>query len=149
MIVPTVLAVTLADDRILGWHSSTTCALMTSVALTCCLFTPSVTRRSHWLNSRPGQDIPATPPEDEFSPFELDTYEELNEVPQLHLDYLTEQRDAGQPALGFVFIRHVLAAGPVDISGLTDVALSAIGTVRVPLRLNAIARRGHGGRSSR
>ena len=75
--------------------------------------------RSHWLNSRPGEDVPATPPEDQFSPFALDTYEELDEVPQLHLDYLTEQRDAGQPAFGFVFIRHVLAAGPVDISGLS------------------------------
>jgi hypothetical protein len=39
-------------------------------------------------------------------------------VPDLHLDYLAEQRDAGRLALGFVFIRHVLAAGPVDISGL-------------------------------
>jgi hypothetical protein len=74
--------------------------------------------RTHWLNSRPGQDVPATPPEDEFTPFSVDTYEELSEVPQQHLDYLTEQRDAGQPALGFVFIRHVIVAGPVDISGL-------------------------------
>jgi hypothetical protein len=74
--------------------------------------------RTHWLNSRPGQDVPATPPEDEFTPFRLDAYQELTEVPQRHLDYLTEQRDAGQPALGFVFIRHVIVAGPVDISGL-------------------------------
>jgi hypothetical protein len=74
--------------------------------------------RTHWLNSRPGQDVPATPPEDEFTPYSLDTYEELTEVPQRHLDYLTEQRDAGQLALGFVFIRHVIVAGPVDISGL-------------------------------
>ena len=74
--------------------------------------------RTHWLNSRPGQDVPATPPEDEFTPFSIDTYQELNGVPQRHLDYLTEQRDAGQPALGFVFIRHVIVAGPVDISGL-------------------------------
>lgn len=74
--------------------------------------------RSHWLNSRPGEDVPATPPEDEFSRFNADVYEELAEVPDLHLDYLAEQRDAGRIALGFVFIRHVLAAGPVDISGL-------------------------------
>ena len=26
--------------------------------------------RSHWLNSRPGQNVPATPPEDEFAPFD-------------------------------------------------------------------------------
>ena len=75
--------------------------------------------RSHWLNSRPGEDVPATPPEDEFTPFDVDTYVELTAVPALHLDYLAEQRDAGRPALGFVFIRHVLVAGPVDISGLS------------------------------
>ena len=74
--------------------------------------------RTHWLNSRPGQDVPTTPPEDQFSPFDADTYEELTEVPQLHLDYLTEQRDGGQPALAFVFVRHVLVAGPVNIRGL-------------------------------
>lgn len=79
--------------------------------------------RTHWLNSRPGEDVPTTPPEEEFTPFSLDTYEELSEVPQRHLDYLTEQRDAGQPALGFVFIRHVIVAGPVDISGLEHVSL--------------------------
>jgi hypothetical protein len=79
--------------------------------------------RTHWLNSRPGQDAPATPPEDEFTPFSVDTYQELTEVPRRHLDYLTEQRDAGQPALGFVFIRHVIVAGPVDISGLPHTPL--------------------------
>lgn len=79
--------------------------------------------RTHWLNSRPSQDVPPSPPEVEFTPFSLDTYDELTEVPQLHLDYLTEQRDAGQPALGFVFIRHVIVAGPVDISGLPHTRL--------------------------
>ena len=74
--------------------------------------------RSHWLNSRPGEDVPATPPEEEFSPFDTGTYEELTQVPQLHLDYLSEQRDAGRPALGFVFVRHVLVAGSIDVSGL-------------------------------
>jgi len=74
--------------------------------------------RSHWLNSRPGEDVPATPPEDEFTPFDVDTYQELPETPQLHLEYLGERLAAGQPALGFVFVRHVLVAGPVDISGL-------------------------------
>ena len=44
-------------------------------------------------------------------------------MPQRHLDYLVEQRDAGQPALGFVFIRHVIVAGPVDISGLSRTPL--------------------------
>ncbi len=74
--------------------------------------------RSHWLNSRPGEKVRPTPPEDEFTPFDADTYQELRETPQLHLEYLSEQLAAGQPALGFVFVRHVLVAGPVDISGL-------------------------------
>ena len=33
--------------------------------------------RSHWLNSRPGEKVRSTPPEDEFTPFAADTYEEL------------------------------------------------------------------------
>lgn len=74
--------------------------------------------RSHWLNSRPGEDVPATPPESEFSPFDPVAYQELNEVPRMHLDYLVERTGAGLTALGFVFIRHVLVAGPVDVSGL-------------------------------
>ena len=74
--------------------------------------------RSHWLNSRPGEKVRSTPPEDEFTPFDAGTYQELLETPQLHLEYLREQLAAGQPALGFVFVRHVLVAGPVDISGL-------------------------------
>ena len=79
--------------------------------------------RSHWLNSRPGQDVPATPPEEDFTRFDVSSYEELTEVPQLHLDYLAQQKEAGEPALGFVFVRHVLVAGPVDISGLTPTRL--------------------------
>ena len=74
--------------------------------------------RPHWLNSRPGEDVPATPPEEEFTPFDPDAYEELSEVPELHLDYLAERRDAGRLALGLVFLRHVLVAGPVGIRGL-------------------------------
>ncbi|HEY4996746.1 MAG TPA: hypothetical protein VII03_02050 [Solirubrobacteraceae bacterium] len=74
--------------------------------------------RTHWLNSRPGADAPATPPLDDFTPFDPDGYRELTAVPQAHLDYLVEQREAGRPALGFVFVRHVLVAGRVDISGL-------------------------------
>jgi hypothetical protein len=74
--------------------------------------------RSHWLNSRPGENVRPAPPEDEFTPFDADTYQELQEAPRLHLDYLSEQLAAGQPALAFVFVRHVLVAGPVDIGGL-------------------------------
>ena len=74
--------------------------------------------RTHWLNSRPGEKVRSTPPEDEFTVFDIDTYQELLETPRLHLEYLSEQLAAGRPALGFVFVRHVLVAGPVDISGL-------------------------------
>jgi hypothetical protein len=74
--------------------------------------------RSHWLNTRPGEKVRSTPPEDEFTAFDADTYAELPETPELHLEYLSEQLASGQPALGFVFVRHVLVAGPVDISGL-------------------------------
>ncbi len=75
--------------------------------------------RTHWINSRPGEDVPLHPPETDFTPFDPVTYEELTAVPQAHLDYLWHQRDAGLPALGFVFVRHVLVAGPVDVSALT------------------------------
>lgn len=74
--------------------------------------------RSHWLNSRPAEDVPSAPPEEEFTPFEADTYQELTETPLLHVEYLREQLAAGRDALGFVFVRHVLVAGAVDISGL-------------------------------
>jgi len=74
---------------------------------------------SHWRNSRPDlKGVPEVPPLSDFTPFDLASYEELTEVPPTHLDYLVEQRDAGLPALGFVFVRHVLVAGAVDVAGL-------------------------------
>jgi hypothetical protein len=73
---------------------------------------------SHWINSAPGEDVPLSPPDREFTPFDPATYRELFEVPALHLDYLRRQQAAGRPALGFVFVRHVLVAGPVDLSGI-------------------------------
>jgi hypothetical protein len=78
---------------------------------------------SHWINSAPGEDVPLTPPEREFTPFDPTTYRELPEVPALHLDYLRRQLAAGRPALGFVFVRHVLVGGPVDLSGIQLVAV--------------------------
>jgi hypothetical protein len=42
----------------------------------------------------------------------------------MHLEYLIEQRDAGLPALGFVFVRHVLVAGAVSIAGLERTRLA-------------------------
>ncbi|WP_151082489.1 hypothetical protein [Nocardioides cynanchi] len=81
--------------------------------------------RSHWRNSRPdAEDVPEVPPSSDFTPFDPDSYEELTEVPPLHLDYLVEQRDAGLPALGFVFVRHVLVAGAVDVAGLARTRLA-------------------------
>lgn len=73
---------------------------------------------SHWINSSPAEDVPLTPPDEEFSIFDASTYAELSNVPQLHLDYLKRQMDRREPALGFVFIRHVLVAGPIDLSGI-------------------------------
>jgi hypothetical protein len=74
---------------------------------------------SHWRNSRPDlQGVREVPPQSDFTPFDPASYEELTEVPPMHLDYLVEQRDAGLPALGFVFVRHVLVAGAVDVAGL-------------------------------
>jgi hypothetical protein len=72
----------------------------------------------HWINSAPGENVPLTPPDHEFTPFDPATYRELSEVPALHLDYLRRQLAAGRPALGFVFVRHVLVAGTVDLSGI-------------------------------
>lgn len=80
---------------------------------------------SHWRNSRPDLvDVPELPPDSDFTPFDPATYEELTEVPPLHLEYLVEQRDAGAHALGFVFVRHVLVAGSVDIGGLARTRLT-------------------------
>jgi hypothetical protein len=81
--------------------------------------------RSHWRNSRPDlANVPEAPPTSDFTPFDPATYEELAEVPPLHLDYLVEQRDAGLPALAFVFVRHVLVAGAVDVTGLAPTRLT-------------------------
>ena len=81
--------------------------------------------RSHWRNSRPDlAGVPEVPLHSDFTPFDAASYEELTDVPPMHLDYLVEQRDAGLPALGFVFVRHVLVAGPVDVAGLERTRLA-------------------------
>ena len=81
--------------------------------------------RTHWRNSRPDLGgVPEVPPHSDFTWFDPATYQELTEVPPLHLDYLVEQRDAGVPALGFVFVRHVLVAGAVDVTGLERTRLA-------------------------
>ncbi|MGV8908088.1 MAG: hypothetical protein ACOH1Y_03840 [Propionicimonas sp.] len=80
---------------------------------------------SHWRNSRPDVvDAPEVPPDSDFTPLDPAGYEELTAVPSAHLEYLVEQRDAGRPALGFVFVRHVLVAGAVDVAGLEQTRLA-------------------------
>lgn len=73
---------------------------------------------TRWINSSPGEDVPAEPPADEFEPTDPRTYRETTEVPAAHLDYLAECRAAGKRPLGFVHVPHVLALGPIDISHL-------------------------------
>jgi hypothetical protein len=74
---------------------------------------------THWINSSPGDpSVPLTPPEHEFFPFSAAVYEEVTQVPQLHLEYLQRQLARGERALGFVFVPHVLVAGAIDVSGL-------------------------------
>ena len=83
--------------------------------------TPAAAYRAsaHWINSRPGAEVALEPPEADFSPFDAATYAEVRDVPSAHVAYLKEQLAAGDYALGFVFIPHVLVAGPVDLAGLT------------------------------
>jgi hypothetical protein len=73
---------------------------------------------THWINSSPGEDVALSPPESEFEPFEIGTYSEQTETPVLHIEYLERQRDRDEYALGFVFVRHVLVEGSIDITGL-------------------------------
>jgi hypothetical protein len=77
------------------------------------------TGSGHWRNSRPGDpSVPATPPPEDFTPFEASRYRELDEVPGRHEEYLRAQRDLGEPALAMVFVPHVLVHGRVDLTGL-------------------------------
>ena len=75
--------------------------------------------RTHWSNSSPGDlTVPLVPPLSEFTPLAIEQYEEMRSLPPLHTEYLLRQRARGERALGFVFVPHVLVAGPIDISGL-------------------------------
>lgn len=73
---------------------------------------------TRWINTSPGEDVPSEPPADEFEPTAPRTYRETTEVPPAHLEYLAECRAANRRPLGFVHVPHVLAHGPIDISGL-------------------------------
>lgn len=79
---------------------------------------------THWINSSPGDaSAPRTPPAHEFVRFDAAEYEEVTQVPQLHVDYLRRQQARGERALGFVFVPHILVASPIDVSGLESEAL--------------------------
>ena len=73
---------------------------------------------ARWINSYPGEDVPSEPPAHEFEPTDPLTYRETTAVPAAHVEYLLKCRAAGRPPLGFVHVPHVLALGPIDISGL-------------------------------
>jgi hypothetical protein len=75
--------------------------------------------RSHWLNSSPGgPTVAQTPPDDAFSAFDEERHVQPDEVPELHRRYLLRQLARDEPALGFVFVPHVLVATAIDVSGL-------------------------------
>jgi len=79
---------------------------------------------THWINSSPGDPtVPLTPPIEEFRRFEPTNYEEPQQVPALHTEYLLRQLARGERALGFVFVPHVLVAAAIDVSGLEPQAL--------------------------
>jgi hypothetical protein len=71
-----------------------------------------------WINGAPGEDVPVTPPLEEFEPFDSGRYRELADVTDAHLAYLFRMKEEGKPPLLFVHIPHVLVAGPIDTNGL-------------------------------
>lgn len=78
---------------------------------------------TRWINSSPGEDVPAEPPAHEFEPTDPECYRETTEVPALHLAYLAECQAAGRRPLGFVHVPHVLALGPIDVADLEPVEI--------------------------
>ena len=84
----------------------------------------SFASKTHWINSRPGDpNVPLVPPIEDFQELDVTTYSEAKEVPIAHTNYLIEQHQAGEPALGFVFVPHVLVVDSVDVSGLPRIDL--------------------------
>lgn len=76
---------------------------------------------TRWINSSPGEDVPTEPHAHEFEPTDPESYRETTDVPAAHLRYLTECKVAGKQPLGFVHVPHVLALGPIDVSGLRPI----------------------------
>ena len=74
--------------------------------------------KTPWINGYPGEDVPLSPPLEEFETFDWDRYRELTAVPPAHLAYLEQSKARGKPPLMFVHIPHVLVAGQIDTTGL-------------------------------
>jgi hypothetical protein len=70
-----------------------------------------------WSNGAPNEDVPLTPPPDEFEPFDPERYREFPDVTPQHLSYLKRMKERGERALMFVHIPHILVAGAIDVSG--------------------------------
>lgn len=79
---------------------------------------------AHWLNTRPHDpNALDKPPDTDFSEFDPQTHRETVDVPTPHRAYLEEQKANNALALGFVFVPHVLVAGPIDVSGIEPLEL--------------------------
>jgi len=74
-----------------------------------------------WINGAPGEDVPLTPPSDEFEPFDAQRYRRLPAVPDEHIDYLRRMKQRGERPLLFVHVPHVLVAGPINVAGLRPI----------------------------
>ncbi len=74
-----------------------------------------------WINGAPGENVPPTPPPEEFERFDASRYSELSAVPADHVSYLRRMKERGQPPLLFVHIPHVLVAGAIDVRGLREI----------------------------
>ena len=71
-----------------------------------------------WINGAPNEDVPLTPPLDEFEQFDPERYRPLTAATPAHISYLERMKNRGQRPLMFVHIPHVLVAGAIDVSGL-------------------------------
>lgn len=81
--------------------------------------------RTFWINGAPNENVPLTPPLDEFEPFDAARYKELADVTAGYVPYLGRMKERGERPLTFPQIPHVLVAGPIDISGLSIVRWDA------------------------
>ena len=78
--------------------------------------------KTTWINGAPGDDVPLTPPLEEFEPFDPKRYQPLSEPTARHIEYLRRMNTDGKRPLMFVHIPHILVAGPIDVSGLRVVS---------------------------